>query len=171
VDWVANTITLNVLQGTPSASPGAPAITQNSSRWEISLGYVYINPAASTIASSNVTDERPFAWPAVCNQHSVAIGIANQALTTATETQITLIPQGNSFPLDSYWSLSNWIEKKSLLVTNEDLEIRKLVNDSRKSEHGFFFYWCLESHKLSSILPSVIEAIEYDGISYSSQYV
>jgi hypothetical protein len=58
LDWTTNTIQLAVLQGTPAASPTAPALTQNSSRWEISLAQVYIGANVSTIAVGNITDER-----------------------------------------------------------------------------------------------------------------
>ncbi|MES2405559.1 MAG: hypothetical protein V4567_14660, partial [Pseudomonadota bacterium] len=36
-DFVNNNIVLDVLQGTPAVSPAAPALTQNTSIWEISL--------------------------------------------------------------------------------------------------------------------------------------
>jgi hypothetical protein len=58
IDWIANTIQLAILAGTPAASPVAPALTQNNSRWEISLAQVYVGTNVSTIAAGNVTDER-----------------------------------------------------------------------------------------------------------------
>lgn len=60
VDWVADTIQLSVLQGVPATSPTAPALTQNTSRWEISLAQVRVNAGVTTIASGNITDERTF---------------------------------------------------------------------------------------------------------------
>lgn len=60
VDWIANTLQLAVLQGVAAVSPTAPALTQNSSRWEISLAQIAIGTNASTIATGNVTDERTF---------------------------------------------------------------------------------------------------------------
>jgi hypothetical protein len=60
VDWTANTIQLAVLSGTPAASPSAPNLTQNGSRWEISLAQVYVGANVSTIATGNITDERDF---------------------------------------------------------------------------------------------------------------
>ncbi|MCP8970578.1 hypothetical protein [Ectobacillus ponti] len=58
VDWTLNTIALVVLQGTPAATPAAPALTQNTSRWEISLAQVRVDAAVATIAAAKVTDER-----------------------------------------------------------------------------------------------------------------
>ncbi len=63
VDWDANTVDLAVLQGTPAVAPGAPALTQNTSRWEISLAQVQVDAAAATIAAEKVTDERVYALP------------------------------------------------------------------------------------------------------------
>jgi hypothetical protein len=63
VDWTANTIALAVLQGTPAVSPTPPALTQNVSRWEISLAQINVGKSVSTIASGNIADERPFAIP------------------------------------------------------------------------------------------------------------
>lgn len=61
LDWTANTVQLAVLQGVAAVSPVAPALTQNSSRWEISLAQVRVNANVTTIAAGNVTDERPMA--------------------------------------------------------------------------------------------------------------
>lgn len=61
LDWTANTIALAVLSGTPAASPTAPALTQSTSRWEISLAQVLIDALAATIAANKVTDERSWA--------------------------------------------------------------------------------------------------------------
>ncbi|TWE06396.1 hypothetical protein FB550_102418 [Neobacillus bataviensis] len=58
LDWTANTILLAILQGIPAVSPVAPALTQNTSRWEISLAQILVSANVSTIASGNVTDER-----------------------------------------------------------------------------------------------------------------
>lgn len=61
LDWTNRNILLAVLQGTPAVTPVAPALTQNSSRWEIALAQVQVNAGVSTIASVNVTDKRIFA--------------------------------------------------------------------------------------------------------------
>jgi hypothetical protein len=58
VDWTNNNISLIAIQGTPSASPIAPALTQNNSIWQISLAQVYVGANVSTIAAGNITDQR-----------------------------------------------------------------------------------------------------------------
>ncbi|MBT2656611.1 hypothetical protein J7E81_15435 [Bacillus sp. ISL-18] len=60
LDWTANTIQLAVLQGVPAISPVAPALTQNVSRWEISLAQVSVGTNVSTITSGSVIDDRVF---------------------------------------------------------------------------------------------------------------
>jgi hypothetical protein len=58
VDWTNNNISLIAIQGTPAASPIAPALTQNTSIWQISLTQVYVGANVSTIAAGNISDER-----------------------------------------------------------------------------------------------------------------
>lgn len=65
LDRTANTVLLAVLTGTNGASPSAPALTQNSTTWEISLAQVYIGAAVTTISNSNITDERELTFPGV----------------------------------------------------------------------------------------------------------
>lgn len=60
LDWATDSLKLAVLQGTPAASPTAPAVTQNTSRWEISLAQIAVGAGVTTIAAGNVTDERRF---------------------------------------------------------------------------------------------------------------
>lgn len=60
LDWTANTVQLAILQGAAAVSPNAPALTQNSSRWEIPLAQIRVNASVSTIVQANVTDERKF---------------------------------------------------------------------------------------------------------------
>ncbi len=57
-DFTDKTVTIQVKTGTPASSPTAPALTQNSSLWEIPLAEVRVNAAVSTITSGNVTDKR-----------------------------------------------------------------------------------------------------------------
>lgn len=57
-DFVANTIGLAVLQGTPAASPTEPALTQSVTVWEIALARVAVAAAAASILNANITDER-----------------------------------------------------------------------------------------------------------------
>lgn len=63
LDTTANTVSLEVLTGTPAGSPTAPALTRSSTTWEFSLAQVAVAAAASTISAGNVTDERPIATP------------------------------------------------------------------------------------------------------------
>lgn len=58
LSWVAHTIALAIVQGTPAASPSAPALTTSSTVWEIPLAQVAVANAAVTITAGNVTDER-----------------------------------------------------------------------------------------------------------------
>jgi len=64
LSWTSNTITLEVLTGTPAGSPSAPALTQSEgTTWEISLAQVYVGAGVSTITAGNVTDERNITYP------------------------------------------------------------------------------------------------------------
>lgn len=53
-DFLDDRIELDVLTGTPAASPTAPALTQNTSKWETSLAYVNVPAGDTTIDSSQV---------------------------------------------------------------------------------------------------------------------
>lgn len=96
VDRSANTIVLAILAGTPSGSPAVPALTQNSTVYEISLAYVVVGAAVSTITSGNVNDERSFQSnvqpriiPIICADDvtapSVASKIGNISYTVSPE--------------------------------------------------------------------------------------
>jgi hypothetical protein len=61
LDPTANTITTNVLAGTPAATPAYPTLTQtDAGNYQFLLAYVYVAAATSTISSGNVTDARTF---------------------------------------------------------------------------------------------------------------
>jgi hypothetical protein len=51
-----------ILTGTPAGSPTAPALTQNSTTWEISLAQVLVGTGVAVIAANKVTDERTYAF-------------------------------------------------------------------------------------------------------------
>ena len=59
-NFTTNTIDLAIVQGTPAASPVAPALTLTASQWEISLAQVLVDAAVATIAANKITDERLF---------------------------------------------------------------------------------------------------------------
>lgn len=60
LDWGENRIELAVLQGVPAVSPVAPALTQNTARWEISLARIRVDAGVNTIPNNKVTDEREY---------------------------------------------------------------------------------------------------------------
>lgn len=47
-----------VLPGTAAGSPSVPALTQNSTIWEISLAQVLVGAGVTSIATGDITDER-----------------------------------------------------------------------------------------------------------------
>lgn len=57
VDYTEKPV-IEILRGTPSASPAAPALTNNNLKRQISLAQIYIAPAVTKIADENITDER-----------------------------------------------------------------------------------------------------------------
>ena len=57
VDYAAKP-RIELLQGTPAASPAAPTLTNNTLKRQISLAQIYVAAAASNLTSANITDER-----------------------------------------------------------------------------------------------------------------
>ncbi len=53
-------ISAEVLTGTPAGSPAAPALTQTSSIYEISLAQVLVEAGVTSISNAKITDERDF---------------------------------------------------------------------------------------------------------------
>jgi len=83
-DFVNNRIELDVLTGTPAASPTYQSVTQNSSIWEIQLGKVQVAAAASGITAGNVQAIQQFTDGAC--RYTVDTG--EQLVATATDTRV-----------------------------------------------------------------------------------
>lgn len=49
------------LTGTPAATPSLPSLTQNSTTYEVSLAYVWVAATATTIANTDIHEEKIFA--------------------------------------------------------------------------------------------------------------
>lgn len=87
VDLTLKTLVLDIVVGTPAATPVEPALTQNSSIWEIALAAVYVGPSASTV--TDVRDRRTFTRTtrmSVWKEPVRAATAAAMAASTATAT-------------------------------------------------------------------------------------
>jgi hypothetical protein len=60
VHFANNNIVLDIVQGTPAASPVAPSVTQNTTMWETLLAEIAVANGAVTITAANVTDRRVY---------------------------------------------------------------------------------------------------------------
>lgn len=60
ITFASQTIRLAVLAGSAAASPTLPALTQNTTTYEIELAYVYVQAAAATITDNDIHDTREF---------------------------------------------------------------------------------------------------------------
>lgn len=106
LNWSTNTIELACLTGTPHASPSAPALTQNSTIWEISLAQVFVDDAITTIAANKITDERGFISnvqpriiPIICADDVTALAIA----TKVGNVSYTVSPELNNWRIGDLW--------------------------------------------------------------------
>lgn len=66
-DWANQEITLEIVEGTPAASPSAPTLTQNDGTlWQMPLAQITVADAFTTISETEITRERAWAtddWP------------------------------------------------------------------------------------------------------------
>lgn len=60
LDYVNRLMEIDVVAGTPAASPTAPALTQTVSTYEISLALVAVANGFTTIEDAQITDQREF---------------------------------------------------------------------------------------------------------------
>ena len=97
LDRVANTATLQVITGTPAASPVAPALSQTDSLYELPLANVLVPAAAGVIVAGNVTDRRTLTQTFDSAAYAPKAAIsgkakpsANQSLATGTTTVVTI---------------------------------------------------------------------------------
>jgi microcystin-dependent protein len=88
LDITNSRIDLDVLTGTPGSGL-PPALTQNSTTWEVSLARVSVPPGDTTVDSSQVTDERAFARP-----HGVEVGDIKIVAYAAPANSAELFLQG-----------------------------------------------------------------------------
>lgn len=71
-DWALGNIRLAVLQGEPSVSPEAPALTQNTARWEMPLARVTVPANAVTINQAYINDWRNYTIDRDLDWHNVS---------------------------------------------------------------------------------------------------
>ena len=84
-------VALAVLKGVAAGSPSAPALTQNTTLWEISLAQVRVDAAAVVVAANKVTSERVFVWTggdvAVLDRVTSTTQIVNSNVETTIYTK------------------------------------------------------------------------------------
>ena len=72
--WVDDTVEAVYLKGTAAASPAAPALTQSSAVWELSLAQILVPVSKTSIVTGDITDERDTAY---CGQAACRLGTAH----------------------------------------------------------------------------------------------
>ena len=80
-----NTVAVNVVTGTPAASPTVPSTPANS----IALAQVYVGTSVTSITNSNITDVRPTVTS------NLTAGINNITINTQTGTTYTTVLADN----------------------------------------------------------------------------
>lgn len=94
VDLTLKTVVLDIVVGTAAANPVEPALTQNSSIWEIALGAAYVGPSTSAI--TDVRDRRTFTRTTRVSTWKEPVRAATAAaMAASTATATTRVANAN----------------------------------------------------------------------------
>lgn len=158
VSWITTNNTelpvIEVLAGTPSSNPSPPALTNNSTKRQISLARITIPAGVTSITASNITDERLDASVCGLVTESISIDttvINNQwsALLTELQTALDNILEEHSIAasLVTYTNTGSGLESTTvqnavdeltaLKFTNKVVAANAWVSDSTYSDFGY----------------------------------
>ena len=84
LNYTTRSITLYVKTGAPSANPIAPALTRNTSTWELELAQILVAAGAANITQSAITDMRSNK-----SRCGIVSGVVDQIDTTGLFAQYT----------------------------------------------------------------------------------
>lgn len=101
-DLSAHTASIILLTGTPAPSPAAPALTQTSTVWEVSLYQVRVNASQTTLTGGSLTDERTYAAPNI-----PAGGVPTTAIATGTLPSGVNLASGAQAGGSQIWTAAN----------------------------------------------------------------
>lgn len=89
VDFLGNSVDVDVLTGTPAASPSAPAVTQDTTKWEISLAIVDV-PSGDTSISGQTTDARNYLDQPFVSKLLNSSTVVNNSTVLTTVADLTM---------------------------------------------------------------------------------
>lgn len=119
-------ISIEIIDGTPAASPSAPALTQDANTWEISLATVAVAANAVSIVNANITDGRTYSEVAN-NNASVKISgdetiadIKTFSSSPIVPTPSTATQAANKSYADALPIRENLLVNSAFKDTNED---------------------------------------------------
>lgn len=116
----ANLPYLTVIKGEPAATPTPPAITRNSSYYDIALADVFIPAGAISINQSNITDKR--ADNNLCGVSvtcDVSAAISSQAFLAAHPVGSLFVTSQNINPAEEYGGSWTRIKDKFILAAGD----------------------------------------------------
>lgn len=93
-DFVNNSVDVYALTGTAAASPTVPGLTQDATKWEVSLGIVDI-PAADTSISGQTTDARHYLDLPYVAKVSTSDTVVNNSTALVDVSQLTIPVSAN----------------------------------------------------------------------------
>ena len=97
-DLTNRQVVLAVVQGTPAASPAAPALTQNTAGiYEIPLAQVRVDAAVASIVAAKITDERLFAPVSLGSVMDTSTGHDHDGVDSKTITYANIASKPSSF--------------------------------------------------------------------------
>lgn len=140
-DYVNRDMGIEVIKGTPAASPTAPAITRTDSRFELSLALITINKQVTTITNADITDTR--ADTTVCGW---VTGIIDQVDTS------TLFQQWQTAYADYYADIKQQLDDFIETLT-EDLGVNTYLKE--------FYYRVTAAPGIMSISLSLSSISDY----------
>lgn len=103
LDRTANTAVIAVVQGTPAASPGLPAVSTTDTRYELVIAHVTVPAAAGVIVSGNVSDQRYLTKNAPTRQPSL-VGLVCTPTATAA---VAVVARGLAGQVGNIFEVQN----------------------------------------------------------------
>ena len=139
LDYGKRLIEVAVKEGTPATSPTPPALTRDSSAYELSLAQVYVAPQVTSVSDSDITDERED--EELCGESYSLVNrpleedlynhLANNVVHEVDSDDTQLMYSGGDLTTVEDYKNGSLVKQTDLTYTSGDLtEVRERYYDS-----------------------------------------